>query len=96
MAKRAIRKIIEGIAVVAGAVWIIAPITPYRSFVAFALSTVALLAYFVVLRLLDDDAQHGWWPEKPDSNKEHIKRKWERDKSGPEKALPRNRTGAQT
>lgn len=53
----------------AGAVWIIAPITPYRGFVAFAVSTIALLTCFVVLRLLDDDAENGWWPEKRDPNK---------------------------
>jgi hypothetical protein len=56
LAKTAIRSVIKGVAGIAAVVWIFAPITPYNGFLAFAAASLVLLACFVALRLLDDDA----------------------------------------
>jgi hypothetical protein len=65
-AKRAIRSILKGIAGLAAAVWLLAPITRYPGPLVFVVSTVVLLACFVGIGLLDHATDMGWWPKKRD------------------------------
>jgi len=65
-AKRAIRYILKGVAGLAAAVWLLAPITRYPGPLVFVVSTVVLLACFVGIGLLDHAADMGWWPKKKD------------------------------
>lgn len=62
MARKIIKKLLEGVAVLAGGIWLLAPVTRYLGLVAFVASTVVLIICFVGLRLLNDDAESGWWP----------------------------------
>jgi hypothetical protein len=61
MARKIIQKILEGVAVIAGGVWLLAPVTRYLALVAFVATSVVLLICFFGLRLLND-ADSGWWP----------------------------------
>jgi hypothetical protein len=61
MARKIIQKILEGVTVIAGGIWLLAPVTRYLGLVAFAASTVVLFICFFGLRLLND-GESGWWP----------------------------------
>jgi hypothetical protein len=67
--KRAIRAVVKGVAGIAAVVWFLAPITRYPGPLVFVIATAVLFACFVGLRLLDDDAENGWWLKKRGPNK---------------------------
>lgn len=69
-ARKIIRKILEGVAVIAGGIWLLAPVTRHLGLVAFVASTLVLLVCFFGLRSLNDADSGGWPPKKgPKSGK---------------------------
>lgn len=61
-AKRMIRMVIKIVAGAAGLCWLITPTTQYNGLVVFVVSSLVLLACFAALRIMDDDADKGFWP----------------------------------
>jgi len=68
-AKRAIRRVLRGIACVAGVVWVFAPITRYPGPVVFIVSTIVLLGCFAGLSLLGHADDMYWWRKKRELKK---------------------------
>jgi len=51
---------------IAGAFLIVAPMTSYLGLVTTIISGAVVLLSFTAWRLLDDESEPGWWPEKKD------------------------------
>ena len=70
MAKHTIQRVIKGVGVLAAVVWLAAPVTRfYFGLIMFLVSTAVLFGCFVALRILDDDADGSWWPDRQDPKK---------------------------
>jgi hypothetical protein len=66
--KRALRRVLRGIAYVTWVVWFLAPVTRSPGTKVFVVSTLVLLACGVGLTLLDHATDMGWWPRKRNPN----------------------------
>ena len=65
-AKRAIRRVLRGIAYVVGVVWLFAPVTRYPGPAVFIASSIVLLVCVVGLSLLGHADDMYWWRKKRD------------------------------
>ena len=63
-ARRALRTILRGIAVVAGVVWFFAPVTRYPGPAVFIGASVVLLVCFAGLSLLGHADDMYWWKKR--------------------------------